>query len=41
MGFPRQFSTIMFSYLIKNKVRGNHRYPLALVLEPSFFCNLK
>ena len=41
MGFSRQLSTALFSYLIQNKVRGNQHYPLVLMLEPSFLCNLK
>ena len=28
-------------YIIKQKLRGNHRYPLVLMLEPLFRCNLK
>jgi hopanoid biosynthesis associated radical SAM protein HpnH len=41
MGFSRQLSTALFSYLVKNKVGGNTHYPLVLMLEPSFLCNLK
>jgi hopanoid biosynthesis associated radical SAM protein HpnH len=40
MGFSRQLSTTLFRYLIKNKIRGKQRYPLVLMLEPSFLCNL-
>src|SRR5690606_30460897 len=28
------------SYLLKQKLRGNKRYPLVLMLEPLFQCNL-
>src|SRR4249919_3147635 len=28
------------SYVLKQKVRGNKRYPLVLMLEPLFRCNL-
>jgi hopanoid biosynthesis associated radical SAM protein HpnH len=41
MGFSRQLSLALFSYLVKNKIRGNKRYPLVLMLEPSFRCNLQ
>ena len=41
MGFSRQLSSSLFSYLVKNKIRGIKRYPMALMLEPSFRCNLQ
>lgn len=28
------------SYILKQKIRGNHRYPLVLMLEPLLRCNL-
>ena len=41
MGFSRQLTSTLLGYLVKNKVRGHNRYPLVLMLEPSFLCNLK
>jgi hopanoid biosynthesis associated radical SAM protein HpnH len=32
--------TMIGSYIVKQKVLGNKRYPLALMLEPLFRCNL-
>jgi len=40
MGFPRQLSTSLTKYLVKNKIRGIKRYPMVLMLEPLFRCNL-
>lgn len=40
MVFPRQLSTSLAFYLIKNKLRGRKRFPLVLMLEPTFRCNL-
>jgi hopanoid biosynthesis associated radical SAM protein HpnH len=40
MGFSRQLSTSLTWYLVKNKIQGKKRYPLVLMLEPSFRCNL-
>ena len=28
------------AYIFKQKLKGNHRYPLVLMLEPLFRCNL-
>lgn len=41
MGFSRQLSISLFSYLVRNKIRGIKKYPLVLMLEPSFRCNLQ
>jgi hopanoid biosynthesis associated radical SAM protein HpnH len=41
MGFSRQLSSSLAWYLMKNKIRGRKRYPLVLMLELSFLCNLK
>ncbi|MDP6109674.1 MAG: hopanoid biosynthesis associated radical SAM protein HpnH, partial [Rhodospirillales bacterium] len=27
-------------YILKQKIKGNHKYPLVLMLEPLFRCNL-
>ena len=40
MGFPRQLSYSLGKYLIGNALRGIKRYPLVLMLEPTFRCNL-
>lgn len=40
MGFPRQLSTSLTKYLVGNKIRGIKRYPMVLMLEPLFRCNL-
>lgn len=40
MGFPYQLSLSLARYLIKNKLRGTRRFPLVLMLEPTFRCNL-
>lgn len=41
MGFSIQLSVALTGYLIKKKFQGKKRYPLVLMLEPSFRCNLK
>ncbi len=41
MGFSFQLSASLTEYLIKKKIQGRKRYPLVLMLEPSFRCNLK
>jgi hopanoid biosynthesis associated radical SAM protein HpnH len=41
MGFSFQLGTSLTGYLIKQKIQGKKRYPLVLMLEPSFRCNLK
>ncbi len=40
MGFSRQLSWSLSRYLIGNRLRGVKRFPLVLMLEPSFRCNL-
>lgn len=40
MVFPRQLTFSLSKYLIKNKLRGRKRFPLVLMLEPTFRCNL-
>ncbi len=40
MGFSRQLSWSLTRYLISNKLRGIKRFPLVLMLEPTFRCNL-
>lgn len=40
MSIPvRQYSTI-FAYILKQTLKGNKHYPLVLMLEPLFRCNL-
>ena len=40
MGFSRQLSVSLASYVARQKLRGAKRFPLVLMLEPSFKCNL-
>ena len=40
MGFSRQLSLSLSKYLIKNKLKGRKRFPMVLMLEPTFRCNL-
>lgn len=40
MGFSRQLSMSLSKYLIGKKIRGVKRFPLVLMLEPLFRCNL-
>jgi hopanoid biosynthesis associated radical SAM protein HpnH len=40
MGFSRQLSLSLARYLIGNKLQGRKRFPLVLMLEPTFRCNL-
>ncbi len=40
MSIPMLQQTMIGSYIVKQKVLGNKRYPLALMLEPLFRCNL-
>ncbi len=40
MGFSRQLSMSLSKYLIGNKIRRVKRFPLVLMLEPLFRCNL-
>jgi hopanoid biosynthesis associated radical SAM protein HpnH len=41
MGFSRQLTSSLCGYLLKNKLQRKKRFPLVLMLEPSFRCNLK
>ena len=41
MPFSRQLSTSLFSYIIRMKLSGKKLYPLVLMLEPLFRCNLQ
>ena len=40
MGFSRQLTTSLAKYVIGNRLRGVQRFPLVLMLEPTFKCNL-
>lgn len=40
MGFSRQLTVSLSKYLIGNKIRRVKRFPLVLMLEPLFRCNL-
>jgi hopanoid biosynthesis associated radical SAM protein HpnH len=40
MIFSPQLSLALVRYMAKNKLEGRERYPLALMLEPTFRCNL-
>jgi len=40
MGVPLRQQLAVGSYLIKQKIKGVQRYPLVLMLEPLFRCNL-
>ncbi len=40
MGFSRKLSLSLFEYLLKKKWQGCKRFPLVLMLEPLFLCNL-
>lgn len=40
MRFPRQLSFSLARYVLANKMRREKRFPLVLMLEPSFRCNL-
>jgi hopanoid biosynthesis associated radical SAM protein HpnH len=41
MKFSRQLTVSLAGYLLQNKLRGRKRYPLVLMLEPLFRCNLR
>ncbi|MFW2405627.1 MAG: hopanoid biosynthesis associated radical SAM protein HpnH, partial [Gammaproteobacteria bacterium] len=41
MGIPLIQQYRVGKYLLTQKLRGNHRYPLVLMLEPLFQCNLE
>lgn len=40
MGVPLKQTIAVGSYIMKQKMKGNKRYPLVLMLEPLFRCNL-
>jgi len=40
MSVPVSQAWTVASYVLGNKLKGNHRYPLVLMLEPLFRCNL-
>ncbi len=40
MGVPLIQAVRVGSYILKQKLKGNTRYPLVLMLEPLFRCNL-
>ncbi|MFZ4699143.1 MAG: hopanoid biosynthesis associated radical SAM protein HpnH, partial [Candidatus Methylumidiphilus sp.] len=40
MGVPLRQQITVASYLLKQKLKGVKRYPLVLMLEPLFRCNL-
>lgn len=41
MSVPLSQGLRVFSYIMKQKLKGNKRYPLVLMLEPLFRCNLE
>lgn len=41
MGVPVEQMWRVASYVLRQKIRGNKRYPLVLMLEPLFRCNLE
>ena len=40
MGVPLRQQIAVGTYLIKQKLKGVKKYPLVLMLEPLFRCNL-
>ena len=40
MRFPLHITTDMIKWQLKNKLRGQSRYPVVLMLEPLYTCNL-
>ena len=40
MGIPLRQSLAILSYVVKKRLQGVERYPLVLMLEPLFRCNL-
>ena len=40
MGVPLRQQAAVGRYLLEQKIKGNKRYPLVLMLEPLFQCNL-
>lgn len=41
MGVPVKQAMVVGNYIMKNKLKRNKRYPLVLMLEPLFRCNLE
>lgn len=41
MSVPLSQGLKVFTYILKQKLKGNQRYPLVLMLEPLFRCNLE
>lgn len=41
MSIPISQGLKVFNYVMKQKIKGNKRYPLVLMLEPLFRCNLE
>ena len=41
MGIPLRQSLAILGYILKQRLRGVERYPLVLMLEPLFRCNLE
>ena len=41
MGLPIKQQLTVASYIMRQKLKGNKRYPLVLMLEPLFQCNLE
>src|ERR671929_1546376 len=40
MGIPLRQAVVVSAYLMKQRIKRNTRYPLVLMLEPLFRCNL-
>jgi len=40
MGIPLRQSLAILSHILKKRLQGVERYPLVLMLEPLFRCNL-
>src|SRR5262250_3906483 len=40
MGIPLRQSVAVLGYIVRQRLRGVERYPLVLMLEPLFRCNL-
>ncbi len=40
MAIPLQQAVAVGAYIAKQKLKGNKRYPLVLMLEPLYRCNL-
>ncbi len=40
MRFPLHITTDMLAWQVKNRLKGNKRFPLVLMLEPLYTCNL-